>query len=184
MHRNVHILSDRQYLICLVSPHLRLIVLLTLLPLPLSLHLPVTSLPNIPIPSCHFFCDLSLRLPPPTPYPPTQDANYPRIPIIGNGDIFSWEDWNGHCDKIQSDVTGGSGRCSVVISSTVSAHACLDIYLLVKRCFPNVYMFHLSALTVFPPLMFMLVCVYLSVPCVSSCCLSSDTFEDVVYLNV
>ena len=33
--------------------------------------------------------------------------------MIGNGDIFSWDDWHGHCDKITAEVTGGSGESAV-----------------------------------------------------------------------
>jgi tRNA-dihydrouridine synthase 3 len=40
----------------------------------------------------------------------SQDPSLPRIPVIGNGDIFSWDDWHGHCDKIQTEVTGGSDQ--------------------------------------------------------------------------
>jgi tRNA-dihydrouridine synthase 3 len=30
-----------------------------------------------------------------------QDPEYARLPVIGNGDIFSYEDWHGHFSMIQ-----------------------------------------------------------------------------------
>jgi tRNA-dihydrouridine synthase 3 len=43
----------------------------------------------------------------------SQDPTLPRIPIIGNGDIFSWEDWRDRQTKLQENMDGDEiGLCS------------------------------------------------------------------------
>ncbi|CAE7536411.1 unnamed protein product [Symbiodinium microadriaticum] len=41
-----------------------------------------------------------------------QDTSLPTIPIIGNGDIFSYDDWKGHQQMLQDNMTGDEiGLC-------------------------------------------------------------------------
>ena len=35
-----------------------------------------------------------------------QDPSRPLLPIIGNGDIFSWEDWREHQSSIRDNLDG------------------------------------------------------------------------------
>ena len=41
----------------------------------------------------------------------SQDTSLPYLPIIGNGDIFSWEDWKGHLEMTQASDDGQPGLC-------------------------------------------------------------------------
>ena len=41
-----------------------------------------------------------------------QDPNYPHIPVIGNGDIFSWDDWKGHLEQMDKGDEGAERLCN------------------------------------------------------------------------
>ena len=43
--------------------------------------------------------------------PGLSDPDYPRLPVIGNGDIFSWEDWKGHLAMMADPDSGEPGLC-------------------------------------------------------------------------
>lgn len=36
----------------------------------------------------------------------TQNPELPRVPIIGNGDIFSWDDWRDHQNLLEENLRG------------------------------------------------------------------------------
>jgi tRNA-dihydrouridine synthase 3 len=51
----------------------------------------------------------------------SQDPTIRRIPIIGNGDILSWEDWNGHQHMLESNLHNLSLKSQTLAPNAVGA---------------------------------------------------------------
>lgn len=51
----------------------------------------------------------------------SQDPSVRRVPIIGNGDILSWEDWQGHQHMIEENMHRVAAQASRVAPNAVGA---------------------------------------------------------------
>eukprot|EP01038_Epipyxis_sp_PR26KG_P004230 gene4230-6006_t len=55
----------------------------------------------------------------------SQDPTLPRIPIIGNGDILSWEDWNNHQNKLEINLRDSDSEMLGLCSCAMLARGAL-----------------------------------------------------------